>query len=702
MDGGIGETGRTFFLDEEGRIVNGPDGPAVVLPDHRGRYVNERGQEVLVNWTSVGPWRVVAELEVDEALRPLYTVASMTLLIGGILFVGLLAAVFVAGRRTERAFGAMVDSVGRAARGEFGTTADSSAAAGLRQVQEAIREMHERLAEREAEIMRQRQELFCQRCELERLNAEIVQADRMKSEFVANMSHEVRTPLHSVLSLSQVLLGETSGPLTEEQRKQVSIIERGGRSLLHMLGEILDFSKIEAGRMSVHPQVVAPAGVLAGVRESVAPLASEKGLTLTLDCEGAPPQIRTDPEKLHRLLLNLAHNAIKFTDEGEVVLRAREREHGGVAFEVSDTGAGIPRDKLEEIFEPFRQVDGSTTRAAGGTGLGLTIVRSLVELLGGRIGAESEEGRGTVFTVVLPDAIAPRATGGPRSLGTEHDVLVVGSTPPAGEAVRSELRAAGFHAGRAVCGRDVRTALDREQVGAVLLDLGLFAHEGIDVFGPLAARLLAGHLPLLGYWVDPGRGKGGYLGAMRIEEDAGGNHRLVGRDGLGLDLPAHIAPEDRERAARWAEGLVGEDGEPFHEVMRRVFADLDQLLGRGEASGGERVVLMCDADPDGLYSLSKQLEQLGYRAVAARDVASIPEDCRPDLVLTELSLPDAPDAVTLLRSRFDVPVVVLTADARPDSHARARGAGAAAIEVKPAEPARMLRGVLDNDRSPPA
>ena len=385
---GLRSSGETYLLDAEGRLIGGnraersaeaavaaSRGWAADLPDAPGAYRDYAGREVLGAWAPAGDWTVVAEMNLAEAVGPLRTLAAQVLALGGLFFLLVALALFWLGRRMGRSMQGMVASLERASRGEFGGAVETPAFAEMAHVQSAIDEMHRRLAERDAEIMRQRQELFCQRCELERLNQEIVVADRMKSEFVANMSHEVRTPLHSILTLSSVLMGETSGTLNEEQRRQVGIIERNGNALLAMVGDILDFSKIEAGRITVTPTDAVPGAVLAGVREAVAPMARDKGLELVLRAPSGLPPLRTDPEKLHRVLLNLAHNAVKFTPKGSVTLEVGPGPRGGAVFTVRDTGPGIPEDQRERIFEPFRQADGSTTRVAGGTGLGLSIAR---------------------------------------------------------------------------------------------------------------------------------------------------------------------------------------------------------------------------------------------------------------------------------------------------------------------------------------
>jgi signal transduction histidine kinase len=219
--------------------------------------------------------------------------------------------------------------------------------------------------------------------------------DRMKSEYLSGLGHDVRTPLHAILSLSEVLLRETSGRLTAEQAKQVRIIRRSARSLQAMLDDIFNFSRIEAGRVDVRNAPVSVGAVLAEVREAVTPFAEDKGTRVVLDPEDSLPRIDTDAEKLSRALLNIAHNAVRFSPGGTVTLSARSQD-GGLCLEVRDTGCGILPEDLDRIFEPFEK------GAEGGTGLGLTIAKSLVELLGGRIDVETGVGSGTRFVVSFP------------------------------------------------------------------------------------------------------------------------------------------------------------------------------------------------------------------------------------------------------------------------------------------------------------
>lgn len=224
-------------------------------------------------------------------------------------------------------------------------------------------------------------------------------ASRAKTIFLANMSHELRTPLNGIIGFSELIRDEATD---DETRENADIIEKSSRHLLELVNSILDIAKIEAGAMTLSVQPVKLAALVteaAAVHQSAA-LAKGIGLINRIG-EDCPETIQADPLRLRQVLHNLLSNAVKFTEKGEVSLSV-ERMPGHVVFRVADTGAGIPEDMLHAIFEKFRQVDSFLTRSHSGTGLGLTLARHLVELMGGTIGVESTLGQGTVFHFTLP------------------------------------------------------------------------------------------------------------------------------------------------------------------------------------------------------------------------------------------------------------------------------------------------------------
>jgi PAS domain S-box-containing protein len=228
-------------------------------------------------------------------------------------------------------------------------------------------------------------------------------ANIAKSQFLANMSHEIRTPMNAIIGFGSFLLTEE---LTETQKKDVDIIVESSNILLSLIDDILDFSKIEAGQIDVELVECSTDKLLYSLESLMRHRTTEKKLEFkVLKSPNVPPVIYTDPTRLNQCLINILSNAIKFTSNGHVYLPVSAEMNRGenfVCFNVEDTGIGIPKDKQKIIFEPFRQVDGSTTRKYGGTGLGLTITKDLVELLGGTLALESVEGEGSVFSLSIP------------------------------------------------------------------------------------------------------------------------------------------------------------------------------------------------------------------------------------------------------------------------------------------------------------
>ena len=247
--------------------------------------------------------------------------------------------------------------------------------------------------------------------ELERTNgrlaaaaAEADQANRAKSDFLATMSHELRTPLNAIAGYVELMEMGLRGPVTDEQRTDLSRIRRSQQTLLSIINDILNFARLESGRVEYQVASVPLADVLGEMEPLIGPQVRAKRLRYEACDAGPDLRVRTDPEKLQQVLLNLLSNAIKFTEPGGFVALGCEARDGHVLVRVRDTGRGIPPDKLEAIFEPFTRIENPHTRTTEGTGLGLAISRDLARAMGGDLNAQSTPGEGSVFTLVLPRA----------------------------------------------------------------------------------------------------------------------------------------------------------------------------------------------------------------------------------------------------------------------------------------------------------
>ncbi|MBY0263758.1 MAG: PAS domain S-box protein, partial [Phycisphaerales bacterium] len=291
----------------------------------------------------------------------------------------------------------------------------------------ARREASERLAKSNAEILEangtleeQARRLEAQALELDRARQDAEAASRAKSEFLANMSHEIRTPLNGVIGALELL--ERSG-LESRQERFCGMARTSGAALLSLINDILDCSKLDAGAVELESIDFSLGTLCAEITDMFAQRVEEKGISLSCEVSPALPRsLKGDPTRLRQVLLNLVSNAIKFTHQGGVVLRVTPERRLGERIEVrvtiSDSGIGIPQDRVDRLFKSFSQVDASTTRRYGGTGLGLSICKSLVTLMGGEIGVASEEGRGSTFFVTVPLGLGAGAgTGSSEAAG---------------------------------------------------------------------------------------------------------------------------------------------------------------------------------------------------------------------------------------------------------------------------------------------
>jgi signal transduction histidine kinase len=233
------------------------------------------------------------------------------------------------------------------------------------------------------------------------LYEEARRANQTKSDFLAVVSHDLRTPLNAIMGYAELLAMGIPEPVPESARERLQRIRTAAGHLLYLLDELLGFARLEAGREEVHAEDVDVREVVGEMAAVIEPLAQAAQLAFEVDMPTTPVVARTDPDKLRQILVNLGGNAVKYTQRGSVRVVVRERAGDRVAIQVSDTGIGIAPEHLDDIFEPFWQVNEGQRSANGGTGLGLSVVRGLVRLLGGEVSVESAPGRGSTFSVSL-------------------------------------------------------------------------------------------------------------------------------------------------------------------------------------------------------------------------------------------------------------------------------------------------------------
>lgn len=517
-----------------------------------------------------------------------------------------------------------------------------------------------------------------------------------KAEFLANMSHEIRTPLNGVIGMNELLCGTA---LDETQRQYTDNIRVSGEALLHVIDDVLDYSKIDAGKLEIEAIPFQLSARIEDVAALIAPRTAAKRVELLVDIDPRlPARVVGDPGRLGQVLLNLLGNAAKFTAQGQVRLSAAPLPPGPsdppnsawIRFEVSDSGLGIPAERLTKLFAPFEQVDASTTRRFGGTGLGLAITRRLVELMGGRVQVESRLGVGSRFVVELP--LEPVAESEPREPAAARvpaglRVLLADDHPEARAILVGQLEALGavaegLDSGEAVLAR-LRALPAQELPDLILLDLHLGRLDGIETARRIQTLPGCRDLPIVLFSADP-QGAGA--------EQAG----IAGR------LLKPIRRRELERTlARF--GLPG--------ASRAAAVARNEIEALPAGFAGKRV-LVAEDNPINQRVVGALLERLGIRVSLAADgseALELESSGAHDLILMDCQMPvlDGYGATRAIRGRERqlglpaVPILALTAHALEGERERCLEAGMDGYLTKPIRPAELIAALRAHLDRPP-
>ena len=497
--------------------------------------------------------------------------------------------------------------------------------------------------------------LLAARDRVEEARAAAEHANQAKSSFLANMSHELRTPMNAIIGYTEMLTEDAEDLGQDDFIPDLNKILAAGKHLLALINDVLDLSKIEAGKMTLFLEEFEVESLIDDVTTTIQPLVDKNGNRLIVDIDPKAGILKADETKVRQMLFNLLSNASKFTERGAITLEARRKDRGGVdwlAFKVIDTGIGMSGEQMAKVFEEFTQADSSTTRKFGGTGLGLTISKKFCQLMGGDITVESEEGRGTTFTVELPavvrenpqDAEPPvvepatssSAASGSESTASAETVLVIDDDSTSLDLTRRFLTREGFSVRAAENGIQGLALAKELRPAAITLDVMMPGMDGWAVLTALKKDPETADIPVI-------------MLTMLDEKEMG----------FALGASEYMSkPIDRERLTSY----------------------LDRYLASSRAGVGR--ILVVDDEAETRELLRRGLEKNGWSIDEAENglvaLARL-NDLVPDLILLDLVMPqmDGYDFLAELRQTGEwqsIPVVVVTAqDLTVEERARLDG-----------------------------